>query len=375
MVGTGEDTRAALERTQRRTFAHESHRSAPLTTKAAEWDRRWLEGSSGLQVPKGMQHPTPYENMANQLAQRRSSSSAGTPYQYARESLSPLKSWTDGARHYAMDQPQGSTREQLAHTAYLLGDPENISAVQPGRLRLTLAGVNGVPVMAPISPTRLSSGAIGGTVGQEALHRTMTSRTKPSPAKALISKTDLTKSTHGHLGFERQGQGHLEDRRRQTQTWTRKDHPFEPDSNKVWGGKAVSSEARPWPYNERVRGGPSPDPAPMDLMKKVDPGDSSAKPASTFNQLYGAHVDQSPHDTRRGRPTTPHNIAQHSTAFFGPVNWRSQKAENWEKRLTLSPVKQRTARASGDRLDLGPAASGLGYGRFSISSPDLNCRQ
>ena len=79
-----EDTRAALDRSQRRTFAHESHRSAPLTTKAAEWDRRWLEGSSGLQVPKGMQHPTQFEQA---LANRRSPSPALAAYQYARESL------------------------------------------------------------------------------------------------------------------------------------------------------------------------------------------------------------------------------------------------------------------------------------------------
>ena len=366
-----EDTRAALDRSQRRTFAHESHRSAPLTTKAAEWDRRWLEGSSGLQVPKGMQHPTQFEQA---LANRRSPSPALAAYQYARESLSPMKSWVEGPGHSPAGQPQGSTQEQLAHTAYLFGDPSSVSAVEPGRLRLTLTGVNGdigIPVV-PVSPSKMRSGSFGGTVGEGFLNRSAISEHKTPTAQALIKKTDLTKSTHGHLGFERQGDpGSIEDRRRFTKTWTRKDHQFERDYDKVWAGRASPEPVTPWPYNERVRGGDSPDRQPGGLMKQVSPGDSTAKLASSSNQIYGAHVDQSPHDARRGRPTSPHSIAQHSTAFFGPVNWRSQKAENWEKRLTLSPIKQREARASGDRLDLGPAASGLGYGRFSISSPDL----
>jgi hypothetical protein len=368
-----EDTRASLDRSQRRTFAHESHRAAPLTAKAAEWDRRWLEGSSGLQVPKGMQHPTPFETMADQLAGRRSVSPSLTPFQYARESLSPVRSWTDGARHAAVSGH--STQGQLAHTAYLFGEPDNVSAVQPGRLSLTLTGVNGdlgLPVVTP-SVGKLRSGAVGGAVGQEMLNRSATSMTRPSPAVALINKAELTHSTHGHLSFERKGgPGGLEERRQHTVTWTRKDHPFEPNSNKVWGGKETSHQAPAWPYNDRVRGGQSPEPMPMGLMKDVTPAESSTvKPASTSNQLYGAHVAQSPHDARRGRPITPHNIAQHSTAFFGPVNWRSQKAQNWEKRLTLSPVRQRPARASGDRLDMGQAAGGLGYGRFSASSPDI----
>ena len=373
-MANAEDQRAPLDRSQRRTFAHESHRAAPLTAAAAEWDRRWLEGSSGLQVPKGLQHPTPFETMANHLAGRRSTSPTRlTAYQYAREPLSPMKSWTEGPRHWSAGQPQGSTQEQLTHTAYLFGDPNSVSAVEPGRLRLTLTGVNGdigLPVMAPVSQP-LRSGAFGGTVGQEALNRSVTSKSKPSPSQALIKKSDLTKSTHGHLSFERQGEpGHIEDRRRSTLSWTRKDHPFEPNAEKVWSGASPDAKAS-WPYNDRVRGGRSPVPAPAGLMKQVTPGESTAKIASTSNQLYGAHVEQSPHDATRGQPTTPHNIAQHSTPFFGPVNWRSQKAENWEKRLTLSPVKQRPARQSGDRLDLGSAASGLGYGRFSVSSPDL----
>ena len=54
--------------------------------------------------------------------------------------------------------------------------------------------------MTPVSPTKVRSGAFGGTVGQESLNWSATAKLKGDPAVPLIKKTDLTKSTHGHSG-------------------------------------------------------------------------------------------------------------------------------------------------------------------------------
>ena len=69
---------------------------------------------------------------------------------------------------------------------------------------------------------------------------------------------------------------------------------------------------------------------------------TAVRSASTSNQLHGR--------TLINRHTMPRVASQHLTVlrstayFFGPVNWRSQKAENWEKRLTLSPIKRASAK-------------------------------
>ena len=58
----GERPRTVVDRTQRRTFAHELHRSAPPTTKRAEWQSKWNAQE------RGGQHPTPYEAMADMFS-------------------------------------------------------------------------------------------------------------------------------------------------------------------------------------------------------------------------------------------------------------------------------------------------------------------
>ena len=249
--------------------------------------------------------------MAHEMSSRRSLSPTRmglTPYQYARESMSPVRSWTEGTRPAAISGH--STQHQLAHTAYLFGEPDQVSHGS-GRLSLTLTGAAGLPVIESPSPSKLSSGARPGTVGENMLNQSATSYGKPSPSIALIKKGGGSKATHGHLAYERAGVGPLEDRRRETTTWARKDHPFEPSTSKLWGGEATSHKSPAWPYNDRVRGGHRSSPTPMGLMKDVpQPKEGEGPRPVTSNQNYGAHGAQSPHDAKRGRPTTPHSIGK-----------------------------------------------------------------
>ena len=111
-----------------------------------------------------------------------------------------------------------------------------------------------------------------------------------------------------------------QDRYRRVSDYVRP-HPFEPNRAKVWAPPTESPPA--WPYQERVRGGRSPSPQKTRTEASPFALADHGRPV-TSNQIYGARVEPSPHDAARGDAKEARgSIDQHKTAFFGPMNWRT----------------------------------------------------
>ena len=346
----GERSRSVVDRTQRRTFAHELHRPAPLTTKRAEWQSKWNAQE------KGGQHPTPYEAMARsgtlpvpgggvggglepgrsmEPADRRASPSPAL----LRRSPSPTResfgsfggfggtreSFGGAEANPGASRPTNSTINQLSDTGYLFGEPGTLTS-SSGRLSLTLTGADGQPVLpsTPLSPLR--SGALRGSTRQIDRDGREIERATPAPtgktsATPLITRDKLTVATHGHLNLDRKvEEGPWQDRYRRVSDYVRP-HPFEPNRAKVWAPPTESPPA--WPYQERVRGGRSPSPQKTRTEASPFALADHGRPV-TSNQIYGASVEPSPHDAARGDAKEARgSIDQHKTAFFGPMNWRT----------------------------------------------------